>query len=61
MQRGIHLGPYAGGGELAPALLLAELALLRLGARPEMDGKMIVVVVPDFAERYLSTPLFEGL
>jgi cysteine synthase len=34
---------------------------LRLGARPEMDGKMIVVVVPDFAERYLSTPLFEGL
>jgi cysteine synthase len=34
---------------------------LRLGARPEMDGKMIMVVVPDFAERYLSTPLFEGL
>jgi cysteine synthase A len=34
---------------------------LRLGARPEMNGKMIVVVVPDFAERYLSTPLFEGL
>jgi cysteine synthase len=34
---------------------------LRLGARPEMDGKMIVVVVPDFSERYLSTPLFEGL
>jgi cysteine synthase len=34
---------------------------LRLGARPEMDGKMIVVVVPDFAERYLSTALFEGL
>jgi cysteine synthase len=34
---------------------------LRLGARPEMDGKMIVVVLPDFAERYLSTPLFEGL
>ena len=34
---------------------------LRLGARPDMDGKMIVVVVPDFAERYLSTPLFEGL
>jgi cysteine synthase len=34
---------------------------LRLGARSEMDGKMIVVVVPDFAERYLSTPLFEGL
>jgi cysteine synthase len=39
----------------------AVAAALRLGARPEMDGKMIVVVVPDFAERYLSTPLFEGL
>jgi cysteine synthase len=36
-------------------------AALRLGARTEMDGKMIVVVVPDFAERYLSTALFEGL
>jgi cysteine synthase A len=34
---------------------------LRVGARPEMDGKMIVVVIPDFAERYLSTALFEGL
>src|SRR5277367_2038883 len=39
----------------------AVAAALRLGARPEMDGKMIVVVIPDFAERYLSTPLFEGL
>jgi cysteine synthase A len=36
-------------------------ATLRLGARPEMEGKMIVAVVPDFAERYLSTALFEGL
>jgi cysteine synthase len=39
----------------------AVAAALRLGARPEMDGKIIVVVVPDFAERYLSTALFEGL
>jgi cysteine synthase len=39
----------------------AVAAALRLGARPEMDGKMIVVVIPSFAERYLSTPLFEGL
>ncbi len=36
-------------------------AALRLGARPDMDGKMIVVVLPSFAERYLSTALFDGL
>jgi cysteine synthase A len=36
-------------------------AALKLGARPEMEGKMIVVIIPSFAERYLSTALFEGL
>ena len=36
-------------------------AALEIGARPEMAGKTIVVVLPDFAERYLSTPLFDGL
>jgi cysteine synthase A len=36
-------------------------AALEVGARPEMKGKRIVVIIPSFAERYLSTPLFEGL
>ncbi len=34
---------------------------LRVGARPDMASKMIVTIIPDFAERYLSTALFEGL
>jgi len=34
---------------------------IEIGARKEMAGKVIVVVLPDTAERYLSTVLFEGL
>jgi cysteine synthase A len=36
-------------------------AALEIGMRPEMAGKQIVAVLPDFAERYLSTALFEGM
>ena len=36
-------------------------AALAIGARPDMAGKNIVVILPSFAERYLSTVLFEGL
>jgi cysteine synthase A len=36
-------------------------ATLQVAKRPEMAGKLIVTIIPSFAERYITTALFEGI
>jgi len=56
-RRAARLEGVAGGISSGAALAAA----LEIGQRPEMAAKMIVVIIPSFAERYLTTALFDGL
>ncbi len=60
IQYGRRLGREEGilaGISCGAAVAVAE----RLAGRPEFKGKMIVAILPDASERYLSGPLFEGM
>lgn len=39
----------------------AVAAAVKIAREPEMKGKTIVVILPDSGERYLSSPLFDGM
>jgi cysteine synthase len=39
----------------------ATAAAVRIAKQPEFHGKTLVVILPDSGERYLSSPLYEGM
>jgi cysteine synthase A len=55
--RGLALADGIAAGISSGAALACA---LRVARRPEMKGRTVVTVLPDSAERYVSTVLFEG-
>jgi cysteine synthase A len=63
-ERAIELARQMATLEGVPVGLSSGAALgaaIEVGKRPENKGRKMVVIIPSFAERYLSTVLFEGI